>query len=63
MDKIKNKLIGILSELKKITWPSKKQILSNCWTVSIVCAIVLVITYVTDMLTSVAVSAIINLIG
>ncbi len=38
------------SELKKVAWPSGKQVYKNTCVVLIVCAIVAVITYLMDLL-------------
>ena len=40
---------GIVSEIKKVTWPTKKQVLSNTISVLAFCAVVGVVIWLADL--------------
>ncbi|HCY74702.1 MAG TPA: preprotein translocase subunit SecE [Ignavibacteriales bacterium] len=51
---MKDKIIGffqdVLKEMKKVTWPTKEELLESTKIVIVVCIVLAVFTYVIDMI-------------
>ena len=51
---MKDKLIGffqdVVKEMKKVTWPTKEELLESTKVVIVVCIVLAVFTYVIDMI-------------
>jgi len=54
---------GLFSELKKVTWPSRSQIMNNTWVVLVVMAVCGVAIWGFDLVAGLAVRTLIDLVG
>ncbi|MCL2827385.1 MAG: preprotein translocase subunit SecE [Oscillospiraceae bacterium] len=54
---------GLISELKKVTWPSRSQIMNNTWVVLVVMGVCAVAIWGFDYVAGTIVRTLINVVG
>jgi len=53
---------GLRSELRKVTWPTRSQIMNNTWVVLVVCSVCAVGIWFFDYVAGLAVQTLINFV-